>query len=79
MSGLSEPIEITFETGVPSAGKTFVAYYYDEGLAKWSSDGLTSTMQSSTLTATTNHLTSFAPAEEDLTTTNPATQEITVG
>ena len=65
VSSLNDPITITFETGLPSAGKTFKGYYYSESQNKWSDYGLTSSMLGSSLKVTTNHLTSFAPAEED--------------
>ena len=77
VSNLNDPITITFETGVPSAGKTFKAYYYSESQNKWSDHGLTSTMQGSELKATTSHLTSFAPAEENE--VNPTGGTTTVG
>lgn len=65
VSNLNDPITIIFDTGTPSAGKTFKGYYYSESQNKWSDHGLTSTMEGITLKVTTNHLTSFAPAEED--------------
>jgi hypothetical protein len=73
VSDLNDRITITFDTGVPSAGKTFKGYYYSESQDKWSDYGLTSTMDGTKLKVTSNHLTSFAPAEEDnvdVTTTN---------
>ena len=81
VSGLAKPIQITFETGAPKEGKTFEAYYYKKASSQWSNDGLTSVMQGSALGVTSTHLTTFAPAEEDLTSTSApnTTQESTVG
>ena len=83
VSGLSDPITITFDTGAPSAGMTFKGYYYSESQDKWSDYGLTSTMEGDKLKVVTNHLTTFAPAEEvDTSTTssnNNQSQVTTIG
>ena len=77
VSNLNTPITVSFETGVPSAGKTFKGYYFSESQNKWSDYGLTSTMEGGTLKVTTNHLTTFAPAEEDA--VSPTTDSVSVG
>ena len=81
VSSLNDPITITFDTGAPSAGKTFKAYYYSESQDKWSDYGLTSTMEGTKLKVTSNHLTSFAPAEEDevVTTNSNQSEATTIG
>ena len=80
VADLSDPVKITFDTGTPEAGMTFVGYFFNEDEKEWSTDGLTSTMQGSTLVVTTNHLTSFGTAKEVAPTTQPDTSgETTLG
>ena len=76
VSGLREPIKLTFKTGPPNEGKTFIAYYYDEYLQKWSSDGVTWSMQFDQLKVLVTHLTSFTPAEEDTSSQGPRKEHL---
>ena len=63
ITNLTNPFNLTFQTGKPSSGKTLRCYYYNKITAQWSSDGITSLVVGEQLQCLSSHLTSFSPAE----------------
>jgi hypothetical protein len=63
ITGLTKPFKLKFKTGNPASGQKFECFYYNEGIQKWSSDGITSIVIGGELQCSSTHLTSFSPAD----------------
>ncbi|XP_050408488.1 mucin-4 [Patella vulgata] len=64
VTSLAVPVRFVFPLTKPKSGKSYMCKYWDTGSSSWKTDGMVTTgMDSSTVTCTSNHLTSFAAFE----------------
>ncbi|KAK6191655.1 hypothetical protein SNE40_003287 [Patella caerulea] len=61
VTSLAVPVTFVFPLTKPQSGKSYICKYWDTGSSSWKTDGMVTTgMDASTVTCTSNHLTSFA-------------------